>query len=254
MPTRHSVAALGGERRAIVGLGAVADDVAEAPELVDARLLDRVEDGLERGQVAWMSLRIATRMRPGGRQGAARTAVYRRDRCPATSRGRRRDAPVGAVGATARGRRGRGRGRRLAAAARATVVEPVAVDEGDYFEPAQVERAEDYRDGQRLLLSAGVAVQGAVLVAAASRAGPRSPARAARARRRAAGARRRRRCRGPLGRARGRRPAVRRVAHERAVDVGLSTQDLGAWLGDWAKANGDRAVLAAGVGDGRCWR
>ena len=32
-------------------IGAVADEVAEAPELVDAALLDRVEDGLEGGQV-----------------------------------------------------------------------------------------------------------------------------------------------------------------------------------------------------------
>ena len=40
------------------------------------------------------------------------------------------------------------------------------------------------------------------------------------------------------------------AAHERAVDVGLSTQDLGAWLGDWAKANGISAAIAAGVGTG----
>ena len=44
------------------------------------------------------------------------------------------------------------------------VVEPVEVDENAYFEPAEVERAEDYRSGQRLLYVGGVAAQGALLV------------------------------------------------------------------------------------------
>ena len=35
-------------------------------------------------------------------------------------------------------------------------------------------------------------------------------------------------------------------AHERAVDVGLSTQDWGAWMSDRAKAAAVAAVLAAG--------
>jgi STE24 endopeptidase len=38
------------------------------------------------------------------------------------------------------------------------------------------------------------------------------------------------------------------VAHERAVDFGLSTQDWGPWLGDVAKSTGVSAVLAAGGG------
>jgi STE24 endopeptidase len=40
------------------------------------------------------------------------------------------------------------------------------------------------------------------------------------------------------------------AAHERAVDVGLSTQDLGGWALDWVKANGIGAAIAAGVGTG----
>ena len=44
-------APLADQLRAGVGLGAVADDVAEAPDLVDLRLPDRVQAGLEGGQV-----------------------------------------------------------------------------------------------------------------------------------------------------------------------------------------------------------
>ena len=44
-------ASLADQLGAGVGLGAVADDVAEAPDLVDLRLLDRVQAGLEGGQV-----------------------------------------------------------------------------------------------------------------------------------------------------------------------------------------------------------
>ena len=36
------------------------------------------------------------------------------------------------------------------------------------------------------------------------------------------------------------------VAHERAKDVGLSTQDWAPWLGDVAKSAGIEAVFAAG--------
>ena len=45
------VAALADQLRAGVGLGAVADDVAEAPELLDAGFVDRRENGLEGGLV-----------------------------------------------------------------------------------------------------------------------------------------------------------------------------------------------------------
>jgi STE24 endopeptidase len=129
------------------------------------------------------------------------------------------------------------------------VVEPVQVDESAYFDPAQVERAEDYRSGQRLLYVGGVAAQGALLVLLIAG----RPAAAHRALERA-----------------GERPVLGGAAaaaalfgalavvdlpfdvaaHERAVDVGLSTQDLGAWFSDWAKSNVITAVMAAGVGTG----
>ena len=51
LPTRHTLAALGHEAGALVGLGAVADHVAEAPELADAGPLDVGEYGFERRQV-----------------------------------------------------------------------------------------------------------------------------------------------------------------------------------------------------------
>ncbi len=125
---------------------------------------------------------------------------------------------------------------------RAELLEPVAVSAGDYFDAAQVERAEDFRDGQRLLGLGGLAVSGAVLVAL-SLGRPRAARRA-------------------LERL-GRRPVLgaaaagaglsvviavvglplAAIAHERAVDVGLSTQSLAAWLGDEAKAVAIAAVL-----------
>ena len=56
--------------------------------------------------------------------------------------------------------------------------------------PAELERADDYRGGQRLLLVAGIAVEGAVLVAVAfGRPAPRAPG--------ARPARRRGRCSAP---------------------------------------------------------
>jgi hypothetical protein len=48
---QREVAAFAHERRALVRLGAIADEVAEAPDLVDSGLVDRREDGFERGQV-----------------------------------------------------------------------------------------------------------------------------------------------------------------------------------------------------------
>ena len=46
------VAALAGERHAAVGLGAVAHEIAEAPDLLGAARLDVGEDGLEGRQVS----------------------------------------------------------------------------------------------------------------------------------------------------------------------------------------------------------
>jgi len=122
---------------------------------------------------------------------------------------------------------------------RGGLIEPAAVSATDYFLPEQLERAEDFRDPQRVLGLAGLGLSGVTLALLAFRpprrwlSGP--PVRRAAA----AGA-------GialvlvvvnlPLD-------AIR---HDRAVDFGLSTQDWGPWLGDVAKAAGIGAVFAAG--------
>jgi STE24 endopeptidase len=131
---------------------------------------------------------------------------------------------------------------------RADEIEPAAtVREGDYFTEAQLERARDYQGGQRALLVATIALQGGVLVVLAL-------GRPAFVRRRLE--------------ALGRRPVlgaaaaaaglaltltvvalpVQAVAHERSVDVGLSTQGFGAWLADQGKSAAIGAVLAAAGG------
>ena len=124
---------------------------------------------------------------------------------------------------------------------RGGLIEPAAVDATAYFSPAQIERAEDFRGPQRLLALAGLGLSGLTLVLIALRL--------------------------PRERLRG-RPVVGAAAagagiaaalvlvnlpldavrHQRAVDVGLSTQDWGPWLGDVAKAAGIGAVFAAGGG------
>ena len=132
----------------------------------------------------------------------------------------------------------------LALRPRGEAIEPLAVAAGDYFDSAQVERAEDYRDGQRALGLGSLALSGAVLAVLAF-GRPRATRRA-------------------LERL-GRRPVLGAavaggalslvvfvvglplgaVAHERAVDYGLSTQTFGAWLADEGKAAGIAAVLTA---------
>jgi STE24 endopeptidase len=124
---------------------------------------------------------------------------------------------------------------------RGGLIEPAAVDVTAYFSPAELDRAKDFRGPQRLIGLAGLGLSGATLVLLALRL-PRErlrgrPIRAAAA----AGA-------GialvlvlvnlPLD-------AVR---HDRAVDVGLSTQDWGPWLGDVAKAAGIGALFAGAGG------
>jgi STE24 endopeptidase len=131
---------------------------------------------------------------------------------------------------------------------RADEIEPAAtVREGDYFTEAQLERARDYQGGQRGLLVATIALQGGVLVVLAL-------GRPAFVRRRLE--------------ALGRRPVlgaaavaaglaltltvvtlpVQAVAHERSVDVGLSTQGFGGWLVDQGKSAAIAALLAAAGG------
>jgi hypothetical protein len=52
VPDQTELAPLGDEASALVGLGPVADDIAEAPAALDARLVDRGEHRLEGRQVA----------------------------------------------------------------------------------------------------------------------------------------------------------------------------------------------------------
>ncbi|MGH2954145.1 MAG: M48 family metallopeptidase [Solirubrobacterales bacterium] len=123
--------------------------------------------------------------------------------------------------------------------------DPLPVVEDDYFAPSELERARDYRDGQRWLLIAGIAVEGAVVLAVAL--GHPSPVRR-RLERLAAR---------PLAGAAvaGAGVAVigaaatlptRLAAHERAVDFGLSQQSLGSWSWDVARSAGIACVLIAG--------
>ena len=122
---------------------------------------------------------------------------------------------------------------------------PVAVAESDYFSQGQLARASDYRDGQRLLMLAGLAIEAAVLVTVAFG----RPAAVRRALARLAG-------RPVLGAAAvGAGIALLTtivtlplsvISHERSVDVGLSTQSLGSWFWDVARSAGITAVITAG--------
>ena len=123
-----------------------------------------------------------------------------------------------------------------------TPPEPVQVAEGEYFDAAEVERARDYRQGQRMLVFVGIGAQGVLMVALAL-GRPRFARR---------GLERlgRRPVLGAMAAGAGLSLTVALVtlptgiwAHERSVDVGLSTQSLGPWLGDVAKSSAIGAVL-----------
>lgn len=122
--------------------------------------------------------------------------------------------------------------------------DPVAVSESSYFEPEELERARDYRDGQRWLLLAGMALELAALAALALG----RPAAFRRALERLG--------RRPLLGAAVAGAAIAIVlelvglptslaAHERAVDAGLSSQSLGPWLWDLARSAAIGALLTA---------
>jgi STE24 endopeptidase len=128
---------------------------------------------------------------------------------------------------------------------RSGLIDPAAVDATDYFSARELDRAEDYRGPQRLIGLGSLLVSGATVAFIALR----PPRRARRALERAG--------RRPLlgSAAAGASLALALVvvtlpfaaaAHERAVDVGLSTQDWGPWFGDLAKAAGLEAVFAGG--------
>lgn len=113
-----------------------------------------------------------------------------------------------------------------------------------YFSAAELDRAADFRDLQRILGLAATALAGVTVAVIALR--PPRPLRRAIA---AAG---RRPLLGAAAVAAGIAVTVTVVElplsiwrHERAVDFGLSTQSLGPWLGDVGKATAVSAVYAA---------
>jgi STE24 endopeptidase len=124
-------------------------------------------------------------------------------------------------------------------------LDPVAAQESRYFSAAQLDRARDYAGGQRLLALAAIAAQAAVLVLLVWRPPRREVTMIERV-------------------ARGRVTVATALAgaalilvvtaaalpfllwaHERAVDVGKSTQSLGEWAQDQFTMAGIAALLAA---------
>lgn len=122
--------------------------------------------------------------------------------------------------------------------------QPVAVAASDYFTAAEIERAEDFRDGQALLLVGSLLIQGGVLIAVVF-GHPRFL-------RRSLDALAEKPLRGAAvaGAAIVTVTAVATLpvsiwSHERAVDVGLSTQSLGSWFTDVGKSVAIGAVMTA---------
>src|SRR6476659_1876862 len=127
------------------------------------------------------------------------------------------------------------------------IEQPVKADEDAYFAHNELTNARDYASGQRLILVGSLVAEGAVLVLLATG----RPAVARRALERLGD----RPVLGGAAAAAGLSVARAVVtvpfgiaAHERSADVGLSTQSLGGWATDWAKATGIGAVLAGVLG------
>ena len=127
---------------------------------------------------------------------------------------------------------------------RGEIIDPAPVSEHAYFSQAQIDRATDFRDGQRWLAIGSLAAEGAVLVVLALwRPAPVRSALRRASRRPVLGA-------AAIGAGLSLTLVVVSLpfgiaAHERARDVGLSTQTIGPWLGDAAKSAAIGAVLAA---------
>ena len=124
---------------------------------------------------------------------------------------------------------------------RSGLIEPAAVDVKAYFSAAQLARAEAFRDPQRLIGIAGLAVSGGTLAFIAL--GPPRRLLEPLARRRMLGA-------AAVGAGISLTLVavglpLSAVAHKRAVDYGLSTQDWGPWLVDVAKYTAVDAAFAA---------
>lgn len=123
-------------------------------------------------------------------------------------------------------------------------LDPVGVEATEYFAADQIERARDFRGGQRNLFLLGLAIELGVLAALAC-----GRPRRFRALLDCAGAR-------PLLGAAAVGAGISLlltvlvlpiglIAHDRAVDVGLATQETGEWLTDRAKGAGIGMLIAA---------
>lgn len=110
------------------------------------------------------------------------------------------------------------------------LVAPLPVEAGDYFTPAQLERATDYREPQLALYAASLALEAGALILLVRRGVPRRAV--------AAGAV------VSLTLTAVTLP-ISAIARQRAIDVGLITQSWGGWAGDVAKSAAIGAVLAA---------
>jgi STE24 endopeptidase len=127
---------------------------------------------------------------------------------------------------------------------RGEILDPAPVSEHAYFSQAQLDRASDFRDGQRLLAIGTLAVEGAVLVVLAVwRPAPLRAALRRASRRPLLGA-------AAVGAGISLTLAVAALplgiaAHDRARDVGLSTQGIGSWFEDAGKSAAIGAGLAA---------
>lgn len=126
-------------------------------------------------------------------------------------------------------------------------IDPVAVSERAYFAEAQLERAEDFRDGRRLIGLGALAVEGGTLLLLVLwRPAPVRRALDLAARRPLLGA-------AAVGAGISLTLALAglplgALAHDRARDIGLSTQSLAPWLGDRGRAAAIGAGLAAIAG------
>ncbi len=127
------------------------------------------------------------------------------------------------------------------------IEQPVQADENAYFSHQELTKARDYASGQRLILVGSLVAEGAVLVLLATG----RPAVTRRLLERLAA----RPVLGGAAAAAGISVVIAVItvpfgiaAHERSVDVGLSTQSVGGWLSDWGKGTAIGAVLAGFVG------
>ena len=125
---------------------------------------------------------------------------------------------------------------------RGQVIDPAPVAERAYFSQAAIDRGTDFRSGQRLIVLGTLAVEGGLLLVLALW----RPASLRNALRRAS----RRPLLGAAAVGAGISLSLTLVAlplgalaQERARDVGLSSQNLGAWLGD----SGKSALIGAGL-------